>query len=72
VDEALDHWHHVRVLCAYVHHQGAFQAEQIGGEDRSLVHEESIELVLLEKQFDQFLTILLAAERRLDVEERVL
>jgi hypothetical protein len=36
------------------------------------VHEQSIELVLLEKQFDQFLTILLAAQRRLDVEERVL
>ena len=35
------------------------------------MHEEAVEFVLLEEEFDQFLTVLFAAEGRLDVEHGV-
>ena len=35
------------------------------------MHEESVELVLLEKELNEFLAVLLAGERRFDVEHRM-
>jgi hypothetical protein len=72
VDEPLHHRHHVRVLGPDVDHQRALQPEEVGRQHRRLVHEQPVKLVLLEEQLDQLLPVLLAAQRRLDVEERVL
>ena len=72
MDEALNDRDDVGVLGPNVDHEGAFQPEEVGGKHGGLVHEEAVELVLLEEEFDEFLAVLLAAEGGLDVEHGVL
>lgn len=72
MDEAFHNWHHMRVLRTDIHHQRTLQSEEVSGQHWGLMHEQSIELVLLKEEFDQFLTVLLAAQWWLDIEQRML
>jgi hypothetical protein len=49
VDETLDNWDDMSVLSSNIDHEGAFQTEEIGRKNGRLVHEKTIELVLLKK-----------------------
>jgi hypothetical protein len=72
MDEALDNRNDMRVFSSDIHHQRTLKAKEVSRQYRRLMHEQPVEFVLLEKQLDEFLAVLLAAEWRLDVEERML
>jgi hypothetical protein len=71
VDEAFDDRDDMSELCANIDNQTAFEGEEVSGEDGGFVHEESVEFVGFVEEFDEFLTVLFAAEGRFDVKERV-
>lgn len=49
VDESLNYGYDVGVFCTDINDKRAFEAEEIGGENWCLVHEKSIEFILLKK-----------------------
>jgi hypothetical protein len=71
VDEALHDWNNVGKLCANIHDQTTFEGKKVSGKNCRFVHKEAIKFVSFVKEFDEFLAVLFATERRLNIKERV-
>lgn len=72
VNKTFNDWNHVSKLCANIHNQTTLQRKKISWKHCWFVHKKTIEFVGLVEKLDKFLSVLFAAEGRLDIKKGVL